>query len=432
MRSVAIIGTGIAGMSAAARMASSCDLTLYERNGYVGGHTNTVEVFDGHAQVPVDTGFMVYNEVTYPRLTQLFDSLGVETMETDMSFGVYHVGQNLYWSSRLPTGLFAQRRNLGSPRFWRLLSEINRFNRSAQKVLNEKSWAHATLADFIHEERFSRTFLDLYLLPMIAAIWTSPHDQMLEFPASTLIRFLHNHGLLGFTTQHPWRTIKGGSRSYREKLIAPFRERIQTHRPAVEVTPTGDGKAAVTDDTGARATFDAVVIATHADEARALLRTPTFEEDRLLSAFRYGANTVALHSDPRVMPPRRSAWASWNYRVEPSVDKTGPVRASTHYWMNRLQGVSDQQDFFVSVNAPTGTVHSDKLHWKATYHHPYFDLSAARAQTELSNLNRQGPLYFAGSYFRYGFHEDALMAGQDAADAALRHLHASSASIVSL
>jgi predicted NAD/FAD-binding protein len=423
MKQVAIVGTGIAGMSAAARLAPEVSLILYERNAYVGGHTHTVTVSQPGESVPVDTGFMVYNEVTYPRLTRLFADLGVETMPTDMSFGVHHRARNLYWGSRMPFGLFAQARNLVRPDFWRMLRDLGAFNRRAAAILDDPSWEDRTMAEFVDELGLSRVFLDLYLLPMIAAIWSSPHDLMLEFPAVTMIRFLHNHGLLGVTTQHPWRTVKGGSQEYREKLIAPFRDQIHTECAAVSIEPDNSGPGAiVTDVKGRRFHYDAVLIATHADEARALLKHPTPDENQLLGAFSYSRNEVVLHTDPSVMPPRRRAWTSWNYEIHETGDS---IAASTHYWMNLLQRVSDRRDYFVSVNPRPGAIAPEHVSWSSIYHHPNFDLASARAQRELPRLNAKGPLYFAGSYFRYGFHEDALMAGQDAAESLLSHLHAS-------
>lgn len=414
-------------MSAAARLASSCELTLFERNSYVGGHTNTVVVSSGDQAVPVDTGFMVYNEVTYPRLTALFCDLGVETQPTDMSFGVHHRSRDLYWSSRFPFGFLAQTRNLARPAFWRMVRDLTRFNRQATRILDDPAWSERSMADLVESLGLSRTFLDLYLLPMIAAIWSSPHDQMLEFPAVTMIRFLHNHGLLGVTTQHPWRTVVGGSRQYREKLIAPFRDRIELARPATGLTRTPEGRVVVADSTGARHLFDAVIVATHGDEALALLEQPTDDETRLLGAFSYAANEVVLHTDEHVMPPRRRAWASWNYEIHPTYpDGTGALAASTHYWMNALQKLPTAQPYFVSVNPAPASIDPAKICWSTTYHHPTFDLPAARAQRELPLLNAAGPIYFAGSYFRYGFHEDALMAGEAAASALLSSHHASS------
>jgi len=349
-------------------------------------------------------------------------------MPTDMSFGVNHVSRNLFWGSRLPEGLLAQPRNLARPAFWRMFADLTRFNRAAREVLTNTSWEERSLADFADSLQLSRTFLDLYLLPMTAAIWSTPHDRMLEFPAAALLRFLYNHGLLGVTTHHPWRTVVGGSRQYREKLIAPFSDHIHVACGATAIEQR-DGGVRIIDERGKITIFDAAIVATHADEALDLLANPTETESQLLSAFNYSSNAVRLHRDSRVMPPRRSAWMSWNYRVEG--DLSSGYQASIHYWMNRLQQLPGSEDFFVSLNAPRDLIDEELVAWEGTYHHPVFTLDSIRAQHQLVTLNRNGPIYFAGSYFRNGFHEDALMSGQEAANAILAQID-ESASVVSL
>ena len=416
METVAIIGTGIAGMAAAARLHGRCRLTLFEKNDYVGGHTNTVDVDrDDGLKLGVDTGFMVYNEVTYPRLTRLFEELGVPTIETDMSFGVHHGPTGFQWSSRAAIDWPQHLSTLLRPRFLRMLREVVRFNRLATASLQSGLLEEYSLGQFLRTHRFSRLFIDAYIVPMTAAIWSTPHCTMVEFPAATLFRFMHNHGLLGIKSQHPWRTVLGGSRHYRKKLIAPFAEAIHTARPARHLERGPDG-VQVVDAAGRRETFDRVVVATHADEALALLTQPTRDEQRLLGAFRYSPNEVVLHRDTRVLPASRSRWASWNYRYE--VDSTGQAFASTHYWMNRLQRLPGPTDHLVSVNPKPGQIAPETVDWSTTYHHPTFDEAAIAAQLDLPKLN-SGRIFFGGSYFRYGFHEDALAAGQDAADALL-------------
>jgi uncharacterized protein len=414
METVAVIGTGIAGMAAAARLHPTCALTLYERNRYIGGHTNTVEVETPQGPLGIDTGFMVYNEATYPRLTRLFAELGVETIPTKMSFGVHHVPSGFCWSSTLAARWYGQWQTLRSARFWRMLREVVRFNRLAREAL-ERGELSGSLADFLARHRFSQLFSDFYLLPMTGAIWSTPRDQMLAFPVETLFRFLSNHALLGLTSHHPWRTVKGGSRHYRERLIAPFRERIRTASAAARVERLPEG-VQVTDLEGRTERFDRVVIATHADEALALLAAPSDLERRLLGSFRYSASDVVLHHDENVLPPRRAHWTAWSYRLD--LDPEGHPQASTHYWMNQLQDLPGPQTHLVSLNAPEGLIRPTRVAWQTTYHHPTFDEAAWRAQSELPRLNHDR-LFFAGSYFRYGFHEDALMAGQDAADALL-------------
>ncbi len=415
MESIAVIGTGIAGMAAALRLHEAARLTLFEREAWVGGHTNTVTVREAGRDIPIDTGFMVYNEVTYPRLTRLFAELNVPTMPTEMSFGVHHSGAGLSYCGSSLNRIFGDRRNLLRPRFYGMLRDILRFNREAPALLDTPDEEMITLADFLDAGRYGRMFREFYLIPMTGAIWSTPPGRMLDFPARTLVRFLHNHGLLGVNTHHPWRTVRGGSREYRERLIAPFRDRIHTECPARSVHAAPDG-VEVRDATGRTHRFDRVVIATHADEALALRSNPSRDEQRLLEVFYYTRNRIKLHTDTSVMPPQRRTWASWNYRMDPSPEGG---HASTHYWMNRLQNVSESRDYFVSVDDP-GLVEPACVLWEKDFTHPTFDCATRAAQEELPRLNQGGRVYYAGSYFRYGFHEDGLMSGLDAADAVLQ------------
>jgi len=416
MKRVAVIGTGISGMACAHKIQHEVDLTVFEAEIRPGGHTHTVDVHDALDTLPVDTGFMVYNEVTYPLLTQLFDELGVKTRDTDMSFGVQVKSDALEFSGSSLSGLFSQRLNLFRPRFLRMLKDIVRFNAEGVAALEEPDTVGLSLVEFVRKHRFGDAFLNHYLVPMTSAIWSTPPDRMLEFPAHTLLRFMHNHGLLGVKTHHQWRTVVGGSRSYRDKLLAPFRHRIQCGNPVQSVRETESGMA-VRDASGRVHTFDQVVIATHADTALGMLEAPSRLQQRLLSCFPYAANTITLHTDSSVMPTSRRAWASWNYRLDP--DPRGP-RASTHYWMNRLQHLPSKIDYFVSVNEP-GVVDRGKVLREFTFDHPMFDKAAATAQTELPKLNDNPKLYFCGSYFRYGFHEDGLLSGYAAARQLLNH-----------
>jgi predicted NAD/FAD-binding protein len=383
-----------------------------------GGHTNTVDISEDGRSHPVDTGFMVYNEVTYPRLTRLFEELGVETMETDMSFGVQDRTLNLEYCGSGPAQLFAQKRNLLRPGFHAMLADIVRFNRLAVKALDNPDLIGMSLRQFVEKHRFGRRFRDSYLVPMTSAIWSTPPDEMLNFPAHTLLRFLHNHGLLGVRTQHQWRTVKGGSRQYRDKLLAPFREQVHCGCPVRVVEPSEDGvRIRFADDR--TSTFDRVVIATHADRALAMIPQPDRRQSRILGSFAYSRNRITLHSDPSVMPRHRRAWASWNYRIDPLPD--GRHQASTHYWMNSLQRLRTRNSYFVSVNG-SDLVDRENIISEFTFNHPMFSQAAAEAQFELPLLNENGKLYFCGSYFRYGFHEDGLMAGEAAAERLLSHL----------
>jgi len=404
MASIAIIGTGIAGMGCGYFLHRSHDVALFEQNEYVGGHTNTVTVDEEGTPIPIDTGFMVYNEVTYPNLTRLFRELEVPTMETSMSFSVQHVRSGLEFCGSGLNGLFAQRKNLFSPRFYRLLLNISRFNKEATEILDDPRYLDYTLDRYVAEKGYSNDFLYRYLIPMSSAVWSTPPEKMLNFPAMTLIRFFKNHGFLGLDTQHQWRTVSGGSKVYRDLMVAPFKQNIHVHMPVRRVFRQALQAVVETSD-GSRRSFDKVIFASHADQALAMLSDATESEQRLLKEFKYQTNIATLHTDSRVMPRNRRIWSSWNYRMD--TDAHGAVRPSTIYYMNSLQNVSRQKDYFVSIDDP-GTVRPDQILRTITYEHPLYTPQAAAAQLELPSLNERGPVYFCGSYFRHGFHEDAF------------------------
>jgi predicted NAD/FAD-binding protein len=414
-----IVGTGIAGMGCAHLLQSSHDITLFEQADYVGGHTNTIEVAEGSRRVAFDTGFMVFNRVTYPRLVRLFEELRVPVKPTDMSFSVQHVPTGLEYSGSSLNHLFAQRRNLFRPRHYRMLLKVNRFNREALEALGDPRWEGMPLGEYVRQRGYGQDFFDLYLVPMSSAVWSTPPDRMLEFPAVTLLRFFHNHGFLGLRTQHPWWTVEGGSREYVRRLMAPLRDRVRLSDPVTAVRRLAEGGAEVCTGSGRRSRFDRVILAAHADQSLAMLTDADAEERRLLGEFRYQKNVAVVHTDPVEMPRTRMAWSAWNYRIE--ADATGKLRPSTVYWMNRLQGVSEQQDYFVSINGGA-RVSEERVLKRITYDHPLFSVGAARAQAELPGLNRRSPgqsVFFCGSYFRYGFHEDALGSAVDLAEALL-------------
>lgn len=404
MQNIAIIGTGIAGMACGHFLHKKYNVTLYEQNDYVGGHTNTITVDEDGSPIYIDTGFMVFNHVTYPHLTKLFNELNVPAMSTSMSFSVQHVPSGLEYCGSGLNGLFAQRKNILSPRFIRMLMQISRFNSESVKILDDERYASHTLSQYIRGMGYGDDMLYRYLIPMSAAVWSTPMDLMLEFPAVTLIRFFKNHGFLGLNTQHQWYTVRGGSRAYRDIIIKPFKDKIQTGNAAVKIRRE-EGKAIVHAADGTSQAFDKVIIAAHGDQALRMLANPTNDEQRILDKFKYQQNIALLHTDESVMPRTKRTWSSWNYRIE---ERSGQLMPSTIYWMNSLQDVSKKKNYFVSINDP-GNVKESHVIREIRYEHPLFDVPAIKAQKELSKLNENGPVYFCGSYFRYGFHEDALM-----------------------
>ncbi len=408
---LAIIGTGIAGLGCAHFLHRHFDLTVFEQNDYAGGHSHTVEAVEPGTgrPVPIDTGFMVFNRVTYPLLCRLFDQLAVPVKPTTMSFAVRDDDTGLEWCGSSLNHLFAQRKNLFNLRFLRMLSAVNRFNREAVAALDDPQTATESLGDYVQRRRYGADFFNLYLVPMSSAVWSTSPELMLTFPAASLLRFFHNHGFLGLHTQHPWWTVDGGAREYVKRLTAPWRDRIRTGDRITRLVRSPQGVTVMT-ASGVAHRFDRVIVATHGDQALRLLVNPTADEARLLGEFHYQANTATLHTDVSVMPRTRRAWSSWNYQL--ARDEAGKITPATHYWMNSLQGVSDREQYFVSINRPD-LIDPAKVIRTIPCDHPLFSLGAVHAQAELPALNasaRDGTqTFFAGSYFRHGFHEDAFM-----------------------
>ncbi|SDP86394.1 hypothetical protein SAMN05428967_3963 [Phyllobacterium sp. YR620] len=402
---IAVIGSGISGMSAAWLLSQKHEITVYERETRIGGHSNTV-IVPGEGGVAVDTGFIVYNEQTYPNLTALFALLGVETAASEMSFAVSLDSGRLEYSGTGFSGLFAQQRNLVNPRFWLMLRDLLRFYRETP--------AHAgklgliALGDFLKREGYGRAFRDDHLLPMASAIWSAPAASLLDYPAEAFIRFCDNHGLLKLANRPVWRTVKGGSRNYVERLTANYRNRVRTGCAVASVRRAGD-HVTVSDIHGVTAIFDHVVMAGHADETLALLADPSALEKRLLSAFRYSVNRAVLHEDETLMPKRRSVWSSWNYLGERK-EMQPPSQLCVSYWMNRLQPLETDRQFFVTLNPRHAPDPCKVLHTQ-TYTHPLFDSEAMQAQRQLWQLQGARNTWFCGAYFGAGFHEDGLQAG---------------------
>jgi uncharacterized protein len=419
---VAIVGSGISGLAAAHALRGRADITLFEAGAYFGGHTHTVDVTlpgsnDGRLVTHgVDTGFLVFNERTYPNLIRLFAELGVETAKSDMSFSVKVPdamnGAGLEWSGSSLSSVFAQRSNLVNPKFLRMLADIVRFNRitTALARAGRDADMQQPLGDFLRAEKFSDPFRDWYFLPMMGCIWSCPTDQMLQFPVATMIRFCHNHGLIQITDRPQWWTVTGGARHYVEKIIAGIADkRLNTPVHAVRRDEAG---VRIVTDVGAEP-FDKVILAAHSDESLALLDAPSAAERETLGAIRYQPNRAVLHTDASVLPERKLAWAAWNY--ERAQSKGGEsAGVCLHYLLNMLQPLPFAQPVVVSLN-PVRGIARKHIMGEFNYAHPVFDGAAIRAQKSVPLLQGRQHTFFCGAWTGYGFHEDGLKSGLEAA-----------------
>ncbi len=422
MRRIAVIGSGVSGLAAAWRLSapgSPHRVTLFEAGSHFGGHAHTVDLCMDGVSHGVDTGFLVFNHRTYPLLTELFRTLGVETAASDMSFSVQvpraDGREGLEWSGSSLDTVFAQRRNLLRPGFWRLLSEILRFNRlcMALAVRGEDAALDATIEAFLAEHRFGREFQDHYLLPMVGCIWSCPTDQMLRFPIRTLIRFCHNHGLIQVNDRPQWHTVRGGSRQYVRQMLQRLPD-ARLHTPVLGVQRQSQGARVLTEQGTEH--FDAVVLACHSDQALALLGDDATPDERaVLGAIRYQPNEAVLHTDASVLPRRERAWAAWNYERALDRGREG-AQVCLHYLINRLQPLPWQQPVVVSLN-PVRPIDERLVHRRISYAHPVFDRAAMQAQARLPQLQGQRHTWFCGAWGGYGFHEDGLRSGFEAADA---------------
>ncbi len=419
-RTVAIVGAGISGLAAAHALRRHARITLFEAGHYFGGHAHTAEIELplGAGQAPVrhgvDTGFLVYNDRTYPQLIALLAELGVETAASDMSFSVQARrpgGEHLEWSGNNLSTVFAQRRNLYDGRFLGMLADLVRFNRLTTRIAvdgTEKELAQP-LSDFLDAHRFGTAFRDWYFLPMMGCIWSCPTQQMLAFPVATMIRFCHNHGLLQIADRPQWRTVKGGSKHYVEKIVAGI-DYARLATPVRRVTRTANGVLVATDNGTER--FDHVVMATHSDQSLRLLADASPAEQATLGAIRYQANHAVLHTDASVLPQRHAAWAAWNYEAASQADAP---QVCLHYLLNKLQPLPWQQPVVVSLN-PLRPIARSQVMAEYDYDHPVFDLAALEAQAGVAGLQGQRNTWFAGAWMGYGFHEDGLKAGLAAAE----------------
>ncbi len=409
---VAVVGAGVSGLAAADALSQQADVVVFETEKRLGGHARTV-IAGRDRDTPVDTGFIVYNERNYPRLTALFAELNTPTKPSDMSFSASFDDGRLEYDLRGASGVFAQRRNAFRPSHWRMLADIVRFNRNASAALGRPE---LSLGDLLEELRIAEVCRDRYVLPFSGAIWSATPDEMMAFPAETFVRFFQNHGLFNPSGQPQWRTVDGGSRVYVEKLAARIRANGGVFRTGANVETVLQQGGPVIRAAGQSAKrFDAVVLACHSDQALKLLQDADADQASVLAALRYKTNQAVLHDDPTQMPRRRRCWSSWNYRglsgaAAPSIGVT--------YWMNRLQGLPADQDFFLTLN-PTDAIPESHIFDTTTFAHPQFDRAAIAAQLRLPILQGRNGVWLAGAYTRFGFHEDGLASGLAAAEAIL-------------
>ncbi len=404
---IAVIGTGIAGNVAAYHLSREHEVTVFEAGGHVGGHTHTHEVEQAGRVYAVDTGFIVFNDWTYPNFIRLLDELGVESQASRMSFSVRDEASGLEYNGTSLDSLFAQRSNLVRPSFWRMVREIVRFNREAPALL-ARNGDDLTLGEYLAAQRYSREFIAHYIIPMGAAIWSTDPESMQRFPARYFVRFFHNHGMLSVDDRPQWRVIRGGSARYVEKLTAPFRDRVRLNTP-VEWIRRLAGQVLVRARGHAVERYDAAFLACHSDQALSLLADATAQEREVLGAIPYQRNEAVLHTDARLLPRKRLAWAAWNYHVRPENE----AQAALTYNMNILQSLAAPQPFLVTLNR-SDAIDPERIIKRIEYHHPLYTPRGVAAQARQSEIN--GPLntYFCGAYWRFGFHEDGVVSALDA------------------
>ena len=411
---LAVIGSGAAGLAAAWLLATRHRVTIYERELRVGGHAHSVDIDHGGRRLSVDTGFLVYNTHNYPNFTRLLDALGVESHESDMSFAAsFDGGAFEYAGDRTLKGLIAQPVNLLRPNYWRMLADVVRFYKRAERDAADPVFGNLTVGEYLRSIGYSRAFIDGHLMPMAAAIWSAPRDRIARFPLRAFVAFFANHGLLQLKDRPRWRTISGGSARYVEKIVNRPGISLSRGSPVVRLCRRQDGVYVRLAD-GSQKRHDAVIVATHADTALRLLGPDaSVDERRVLAAFQYQKNVALLHRDARLMPKRRRAWAAWNYVV--GVGTRGSDAVAVTYWLNRLQGFGGE-DVFVSIN-PMIEPSSEKVIARFSYDHPLYDTGSFEVQSQLASLQGHGGIWFAGSYFGFGFHEDAIASGLNAAEA---------------
>jgi predicted NAD/FAD-binding protein len=402
---IAVIGSGISGNVAAYHLNKNHDITVYEANDYIGGHTHTHDINHKGKPFAVDTGFIVFNHKTYPNFIALLKELGVEEQLSTMSFGVKCEKNGLEYMGSTINSLFAQRRNIFRPSFWRMIKDILRFNREAANLLNDSS-DEVSLGDYLEQHNYSQVFINHYLVPMAAAVWSADLKLMFEFPARYLVRFFHNHGLLSVNDRPDWYVIKGGSKTYARALTSSFVDKIKLSTPVTKVERTDKG-VRVTCAAGEEA-FDAVFFACHSDQALKMIHMPTESEKQVLGAIKYQDNEVLLHTDASIMPKRKAAWAAWNYHLLDGDQSRVPVT----YNMNILQSLDCEDQFCVTLNN-SDAIDQFKVLKRLNYHHPIYTKESVAAQSRHAEINTNR-FYFCGAYWRYGFHEDGVVSALEA------------------
>ena len=410
---IAIVGSGISGLSAFWLLNQHHDAVLFEKDDRPGGHSNTVEVDTSQGIIPVDTGFIVYNVKNYPNLIELFNYLKVQTEATDMSFSVSRDNGEFEYSGGDLRGLFAQASNIVKPVFWKMLYEIVCFYKEGRNFVENNTLPECSLGQYLKEHHYSDKFINDHLLPMAAAIWSAPAETLKSYPLSSFLKFCDNHGLIQVTNRPQWRTVKGGSREYVQKITEPFSEKIHLNSAIVNIIRSSK-KVKIELRGGYTEDFDHVILATHADQALKLLKNPSPEESALLGSFQYQRNQAILHSDTGMMPLRRPAWSSWNYMNQTRESDLEHVYVT--YWMNRLQNLKTTTPLFVTLNPPQ-LPHNSTIHRTFIYQHPIFDHQSMEAQKSLWKIQGMRNTWYCGSYFGSGFHEDGIQSGLAVAEA---------------
>jgi len=411
---IAIVGSGISGISASHLLQKKHSVSLFEKENRLGGHTNTILLTAGpDAGKAVDTGFIVFNDRTYPTFIRLLKEWGVQSQPSDMSFSYWNQDENFYYAGTNLNGLFAKRRHLFSKRYWRFLKEIAAFNKAGLLDIQRRPAAlhEISLGDYLKELKVSEDFCRWYLLPMAAAIWSASQELIYKFPASTFLRFFQNHGLLELSNRPLWRVIKGGSHTYLQAFQSTFKGQINLEEAATKII-RHQQKVEILTSQNRRHFFDSVVLACHADEALSLIENPTKDEKKVLGAWSYSKNRTILHTDQSFMPPSRAAWASWNYLQQDGLHLGGSVTLT--YDMNRLQSLKTKQRYLVTLN-PRREIPNDKIITEVFYTHPQYTLEALQSQDQLERIQGVDRLYFAGAYLGFGFHEDGAKSGVDVA-----------------